>query len=134
MRDVDFKASRLDAVSSTAMLVTGAYPSQTGVPAASVFDVTVPGGVSRLPLVSTASASVTNDSFTPAALRLSTVADELVVDAAGASQVYSVAMDPQQAVILAGHSGKGAFWVNNTSGNWGPTAISARPSRSESTR
>ena len=122
MRDVDFKASRLDAVSSTAMLVTGAYPSQTGVPAASVFDVTVPGGVSRLPLVSTASASVTNDSFTPAALRLSTVADELVVDAAGASQVYSVAMDPQQAVILAGHSGRGAFWVNNTSGNWATTS------------
>lgn len=121
MRDVDFKTHRLDAASATALLCTGAYPSQTGVPAATVFDVTVPGGAARLPLVSGGTATVTNDSFTPEGLRLSTIADELVIDAAGATQVYSVAMDPQQAVILAGHAGRGAFWINNTSGNWATT-------------
>lgn len=122
IRDVDFKVPLLDATAATAMVCTGAYPSQTGVPAASVFDVSVPGGVSRLPLVSSASASLNNDSFSPEALRLSTLADELVVDAGGNATVYSVAMDPQQAVILAGHAAKGALWVNNTSGNWATTS------------
>lgn len=121
MRDVDFKVPGLDGVNATAMLFTGAYPSQTGVPAASVFDVSTGQGTLRLPLAGSGQ-SVTNDSFTPAGLRLSTVADELVIDGGGAPQVYSVAMDPQQAVIMAGHVGKGAFWVNNASGNWATTS------------
>ena len=37
-RDVDFKVSPLDAASATAMLYTGSYPAQTGVPSASVFE------------------------------------------------------------------------------------------------
>lgn len=118
IRDVDFRVPRLDAASATAMLQTGSYPSQTGVPSATYFDASVPGGQLRLPLVSTKSANITNDSFTPEGLRLSTLSDELSIDGGGTSSVYSVALDPQQAVILAGHSGKGAYWVNNTSGNW----------------
>ncbi|MDE7180784.1 MAG: alkaline phosphatase family protein [Muribaculaceae bacterium] len=120
--DVDFRVPVKDATSATAMLMTGAYPSQTGVPSASVIDISQPGAPSRLPLVSTQSASITNDSFTPEGLRLSTLADELVIDAGGNASVYSVALDPQQAVILAGHAGKGAFWINNTSGNWATTS------------
>lgn len=123
MPDVDFRVSRLDPVSATAMLQTGAYPAYTGVPSASVVDPEAPGAPSRLPLVSTRSASITNDSFTPEALRLSTLGDELVIDAGGNSAVYSVAFDPQQAVILAGHAGKGAYWVNNTSGNWATSSF-----------
>lgn len=122
MRDVDFKVQGLDAASSTAMLLTGAYPSQTGIPSGTVFEVSATGAAPRLPLVSSAGANVTNDSFSPAGLRLSTIADELVIDGAGVPSVYSVAMDPQQAVILAGHAGKGAFWVNNASGNWATTS------------
>ena len=122
MRDVDFKVPRLDAASATAMLYTGAYPSETGVPAGLVYDTSSAGATPRLPLIASGGANITNDSFTPAGLRLSTIADELVVDAGGAAQVYSVAMDPQQAVIMAGHAGRGAVWVNNSSGNWATTS------------
>lgn len=122
MPDVDFKVPFLDATNATAMICTGAYPSQTGVPAAMMFDPAVPGGASRLPLVNSGTSTLTNDSFSPEGLRLSTLADELVVGSDGNSSVYSVAMDPQQAVILAGHAGKGAFWVNNSSGNWATTS------------
>lgn len=118
IRDVDFRVPRLDATNTTAMLQTGGYPSQTGVPSATYFDSSTPGGTLKLPLVSTKSASITNDSFTPESLRLSTIGDELTIDAGGNASVYSIALDPQQAVILAGHAGKGAYWVNNTSGNW----------------
>lgn len=134
MRDVDFKASRLDAASATAMIYTGAWPSETGVPAGMVYDGSVPSGELRLPLTSGSASNLTNDSFTPAPLLLSTVADELVIDGGGVPQVYSVAMDPQQAVIMAGHAGKGAVWINNSSGNWAttsyygamPSAVSSR--------
>lgn len=122
MRDVDFVVPGLDAANSSAMIVTGAYPSQTGVPAASVFDPASPAAGARLPLVSASGSNITNDSFTAAGLRLSTVADELVVDSEGKTSVYSVAADPQQAVILSGHAAKGAYWINNSSGNWAGTS------------
>lgn len=137
IRDVDFRVPRLDATASTAMLLTGSYPAQTGVPSASYYDTSVPGGALKLPLVTSNSANITNDSFTPEALHLSTLGDEYIIDSGGYSSVYSIAPEPQQAVILAGHCGKGAYWVNNTSGNWVtssyygglPSALSARNMR-----
>lgn len=142
MRDVDFKVPRLDAANATAMLFTGAYPSETGVPSAVVYDTSLPAPAPIPPLVNSSGSSITNDSFTPGNLRLSTVADELVIDAGGTTQVYSVAMDPQQAVIMAGHAGKGAYWVNNSSGNWAsssyygamPASVSNRNFRSPLTQ
>lgn len=122
IRDVDFKVPRLDAANATAMLFTGAYPSQTGVPSALVADAANSTAALRPPLSKASGTFITNDSFSPEALRLSTIADELVIDGGGAPQVYSVAMDPQQAVIMAGHAGNGAYWVNNSSGNWATTS------------
>ena len=115
-RDVDFKVSPLDAASATAMLYTGSYPAQTGVPSASVFEQTSSGPVSRPALAS--AGTVSNDSFTPENLRLSTVADEVAIDGVGLGAVYSIATEPQQAVIMAGHAAKNAVWLNNTTGNW----------------
>ena len=118
MRDVDFKTSRLDATSATALLYTGAYPFETGVPSANIYEVKQSRVTHRPPLTPADALSISNDSFTPTGLRLSTIADELVIDAAGAAKIYSVAIDPQQAVIMAGHAGTGAIWLNNSSGNW----------------
>lgn len=120
IRDVDFGVSGLDAASATAMLYTGAYPSTTGIPSSMVFD--YDANVSRPALAATNGGSLTNDSFTPEGLRLTTVADEIAVDGDGKSLIYSVAFDPQQAVTLSGHAGTSALWVNNTSGNWATTS------------
>lgn len=117
MPDVDFKVRPADAASATAMLYTGAYPAFTGVPAASIYDPNLPGNGLRLPLASYTS-SLTNDSFSPEHLRLSTIADELAISSNGEANIYSVSADPQQAVAMAGHAGSGAFWINNSSGNW----------------
>ena len=62
--------------------------------------------------------TVSNDSFTPENLRLSTVADEVAIDGVGLGAVYSIATEPQRAVIMAGHAAKNAVWLNNTTGNW----------------
>lgn len=117
IRDVDFKVPGLDGVSATAMLVTGAYPAYNGIPAHQIADPTSAGASFRLPLAS-ASGVISNDSFSAENLTLSTIADEFAIDGGGFGRIYSLASDPQQAVLLAGHAATGAAWINNTSGNW----------------
>lgn len=112
-RDVDYQTAPLDAVSATASLFTGAYPAYTGVPQAFVHE-----NDALHPALATEGVSITNDSFSPERLRLTTISDEIAVDGNGTSLIYSVATDPQQAVVMAGHAGKSALWINNTSGNW----------------
>lgn len=120
MRNVDYGTDGLDAVSATTMLYTGAYPSRTGVPSAYIYDFT--SSTSRPALADIKGSTITNDSFTPDGIRLTTIADEIAVEGNGAAQVYAVAFDPQQAVAMAGHSANSAIWINNTSGNWATTS------------
>lgn len=117
MRDVDFGATGLDANSGAAAVLTGSFPAYTGVPAAMVYDADLRAMRPALVMPGVGTA-VSNNSFTPEALRLSTVADELAVASDGNAAIYSVAAEPQQAVILAGHAATGAVWINNTSGLW----------------
>lgn len=117
LRDVDFKSPGLDANSGAAVALTGSWPAYTGVPGAMVYDAET-GAIKPALAVTSASGAISNDSFTPEALRLSTIADELAIASDGKATVYSVAADPQQAVILAGHAANGALWINNTSGLW----------------
>lgn len=117
LRDVDFKASGLDASSGTAIAMTGTWPAFSGVPEAMVYDT---DNRSMRPALAHpgANGSISNDSFTPAGLLVSTLTDEMAIATDGKVQIYSVAADPQQAVILAGHNADGAIWINNTTGQW----------------
>lgn len=131
--NVDFKVGKLDAPAATAMLYTGAYPYRTGVPSSMVYDHTVGRRVPALAEVNS-TGGFTNDAFTPANLRLSTLSDEIAIEGAGLATIYALSPDPQQAVIMAGHAGSNACWINNTSGNWAsssyykslPTPVSNR--------
>lgn len=120
IRNVDFKVGNLDEANSTAMLFTGAYPSKTGVASAMLFN---PQNGSLQPALSDPKTmgNFTNDSFSAENLRLSTLADELQVSGNGLAAIYSFAADPQQAIIMSGHAGTSACWINNTSGNWATT-------------
>lgn len=120
MQDVDFKVSSLDAPSATAMIYTGSYPSQTGVPSAMVYD---HSSRKRQPALADSKTlgNFTNDAFSAESLRLSTLSDEIAVDGAGFAAIYAFSPDPQQSIIMAGHAGTSACWINNTSGNWATT-------------
>lgn len=120
MRDVDFKVKGLDGVSATAMLYTGAYPANTGVASAMVYDQTSKKSHAALADSKTLG-NFSNDSYSPENLRLSTLSDELAVDGLGLSAVYSFAADPQMAIVMAGHAGSGACWINPNTGNWATT-------------
>lgn len=117
LSSVKFEPSVLDAVSATAMLMTGAYPNDNGVPAASVWD---PAKLRAVPVMQDAKTVGVNTSATlsPASLEFSTVTDELMIDGAGLALVQSIAADPQVALALAGHAAGGAVWLNSTDGRW----------------
>lgn len=120
LRDVDFKVKGLDAPSATAMIYTGAYPANTGVASAMIYD---PDTRKTQPSLSDPKTmgNFTNDSYSPANLRLSTLSDELAVDGLTLSAIYSFAADPQTAIIMTGHAGTGACWINDNTGNWATT-------------
>lgn len=121
-RNVDFHARNLDLASATAMLYTGSYPAKTGVPSAQIFN---PEQLKNTPALYDASTlgNFTDDAFSPASLRLSTISDELAIDGGGLPAIYAFASDPQQAIIMAGHAGTGASWINDETGNWATTTF-----------
>ena len=91
--------TRLDPQAATAVLLTGAAPGVNGVAARTYFNPET--GVSAPALLDT---------------------EEERIDTDGAGYVYSLAADPQMAIIGAGHAGNGAFWINEHTGHWASSA------------
>lgn len=109
MKDVDFRVRGLDKVSGTALVCTGAYPSANGIASSLVFD----GSKRvRVPVLQG------EGGLAPGALSLSTISDEVVIDGIALGAVHAIAADPQQAVVLGGHSAGSAVWIDPNKGVW----------------
>ena len=123
----------VDAAAATAIIYTGAAPSVNGIPAEYVYD--RERRRSRSILLDTAKiGNFTNETYSPAAILVSTLGDEVRLDAAGTGWVYSVAPDPAQAIIMTGHAGNSGFWINDHTGSWATTTHYKDVPRSISSR
>lgn len=121
--DVDFKATAADSPTGAAVIYTGAWPSANGVAGAEVLD-----EVSKRNVPVLADASKTKFEYSPANLRLSTIADEFFINNGNLSRIYSISGDPQTAVVAAGHAGTSAIWLDESTGLWNaPTYYGAMP-------
>ena len=120
--NVDFNIDNVDLVSSTAMLVTGAYPRINGLSGAKVYDAQkrIANNILTDP---DKLGNFTSETLSPKALKVSTISDELKINGNGLGLVYSIAPDAQQAIVLAGHAGNGAFWINDVNGKWSTTTF-----------
>lgn len=120
LKNVDYNVRDLDIVSSTAIVYTGNYASASGIPADKVYD---PATKFPQPILHDPETlgNFTNETYSPTALRLSTISDELAVDGAGLGAIYSISPDPMQAIIMAGHGGSSAFWISDETGKWATT-------------
>ena len=137
IRDLDYRALVEDAPTATAILYTGASPADNGLTSAEIFSAE---SGKALPALHdpTAIGNFTSRTFSPVSLRLSTIGDEIAIDGIALGKIYAVATDPQQSVVMAGHAGNSALWLDEQSGNWCSTAyyrdfppqISARNHRS----
>lgn len=62
--------------------------------------------------------NLTTEASSPKHLGVSTIVDELKVTTEGRALVYSVAPSRDAAVLAAGHTADGAFWLNDLTGQW----------------
>lgn len=120
LKNVDYNVRDLDIVNSTAIVYTGNYASASGIPSEKVYD---PASKYPHPILHDPATigNFTNETYSPAGLRLSTISDELAVDGVGLGSIYSVSPDPMQSIIMAGHGGNSAFWISDETGRWATT-------------
>lgn len=112
--------SRVDDTAAAAILATGASPAINGVTGETRFDGETRRGVNIFH-DSEKIGNYTDETLSPAALRVSTLSDEVRLDAAGLGNVYALAPDASQAIISAGHAGNSGCWITDSSGKWATT-------------
>ena len=114
--DVDYP----DATAAMAALATGSYAFQNGIPSQEVFNVKTQKRQSVF-IDPNYIGNFTDDTFSAKALNGTTLVDELMAASDNTSRAYSIAPDPEAAIIGAGHSGNGAFWIDDKQGKWAST-------------
>ena len=114
---VTFELDHPDATAAIATLATGSYPFQNGISSEFFFD---RQSLRRRPIFFDIKfiGNATDGFWSPRALLSSTLADELKLASQQNSKVYSIAPNAQEALITAGHSADGAFWIDDKHGNW----------------
>lgn len=117
--EVEF-GPNMDAAGAIAMLYTGASPSVSGISSATVYSPELRMEQSAL-LDPSKIGNYTDETLSPSALRVSTLSDELRIDGGGASFSHALAPNPSEAILMGGHSGNSAFWLNNANGQWATT-------------
>lgn len=126
LKDVDFVVPDGDAASATAIIQTGAFPRYNGVTGSMVLDASTKTPKSIFHDAGYIG-NFTNETYSPGALRVTTVTDELSVAESGKSRIHSIAPDAAQAIVLAGHTGNSAFWLNDETGRWSSTTYYSNP-------
>ena len=114
LQDVDFHNTVSDAPSGAAVVYTGAWPVTNGMAGAYVLDINQKINV---PILTTDKAKSRHD-YSPAGIRVSTIADEFFINNGNLTKIYSVAGDPQVAVTAAGHAGSSAIYLDEFTGRW----------------
>ncbi len=117
---VDYALSRGDV--AAAMLLTGATPNVNGIASGYVYN----RETRRLqPVVTDPSfiGNFTDETYSPIALTVSTLADEAAVASDGRSHIYAIAPTPTRAIVGAGHAGGSGVWLNDKDGRWSTTTF-----------
>lgn len=114
--DVDFGGS-VDDTAAAAIIATGASPAVNGITSAELYD---PQSRTSRPIVYDQQwiGNFTDETFSPRAIRVSTLADEVRMDAGGLGNVHALAPDAAQAIVSAGHASNSACWITDVSGKW----------------
>lgn len=114
--------SGIDPTAAAAMLMTGSTPSVSGITGNTVFN---QESRRALPVLHDPKAigNFTTETYSPANLLVSTLADEVRISDDGLGLVYSLAPEPQTAIILSAHAGNSACWVNDVDGKWSTTTF-----------
>lgn len=100
----------VDKASAAATLSTGTTPYYHGIVASKWLD--------RSTLRPVFCIEDSKHYLSPAKLATSTVGDEMKISSNGTAIVYSVAADPETAILSAGHAANAAIWIDGKTGKW----------------
>ncbi len=116
-RNAEYSFSKVDRASAIAAIYTGTTPSVNGIISNQWMD---PKTLRTISCVDDPAfmGNYTDESSSPAQLLTSTLADELKITTRNRGLVYAVAPFRDAAIFAAGHSGDGAYWINNVTGKW----------------
>lgn len=125
--------SYLDATAATSEIMTGAAPAVNGVGAEYIYDPAA-RRVEHIFADPTTLGNFTAEGFSPSALRVSNITDEVRIASGGTAFTYSVASSPAVAIAMGGHAVNGAMWLDPKTANWAsstyyrdfPAPVSAR--------
>lgn len=123
----------IDAAAASAEIMTGASPAVNGIPAEFVYDL---DGRRKVHVYADPEllGNFTSAAYSPSALKVSTIADEVRIAYDGTNVAYAVAADPAVSLALGGHAANCALWLDDKTGNWAsstfyrdmPVSVSAR--------
>lgn len=132
LQNVDY-GTALDNAAATALLYSGSAPSVNGISSQEIYD---SEKKQTYPILLDPSkiGNYTSETYSPSALLVSTLSDEIRIDGDGLNQVHAIAPNAIQSILMAGHAANSAFWINDISGKWAtttyykdvPTTISTR--------
>lgn len=115
--NASYPFAQIDRASAMACIASGSVPHDNGIvgqrwmdrstlrPTYCVDDASVQGWM-------------TSEKYSPKALNVSTISDELKVATSGQALVYGIAPNADEAILSVGHAADGAFWIDNASGEW----------------
>lgn len=121
LQNVDY-GTPLDIAAATAVVYSGAAPSINGIPSYEVYS-SEKGKTYPILLDPSKIGNYTSETYSPSALLVSTLSDEVKIDGDGLNQVHSISPDAIQSIIMAGHAANSAFWINDNSGKWATTTF-----------
>lgn len=116
-RNASYSFAGADRASAVASLYTGTSPYNNGIIAEQWLDRATLRPVYCVDDKQWGGA-LTAETTSPKHLVVSTIGDELKVATEGRSVVYSVSPYRDAAVLAAGHTADGAFWINDLTGKW----------------
>lgn len=118
--NVRFEFTNIDQSSAIATMMTGSNPCFHGITGNKTFDFENNKEVSCLEDKAFLG-NYTTENYSAKNLYSSTIGDELMIASNGRSEVYSIAPNPEEAILSAGHAANGAFWIDDFNGKWATT-------------
>ena len=120
--DGEYPVASPDLASATASLYTGTVPYDHGVIAQKWLDRNTLRPIYCVDDLTYQGVN-TSDASSPKYLGVSTLGDELKVATEGKGLVYAIAPYRDAAILSAGHSADGAFWIDDETGKWCTTSF-----------
>jgi hypothetical protein len=117
---VDFGFPNVGRAASIATIYTGTYPYYHGIVSDRIFDFASLREVSAIH-DDRYIGNFTTNRFSPLSLLSSTLGDELKIASGGKSDVFSIAPNPEEAILSAGRYADAAFWFDDAYGRWATT-------------